>query len=331
MADILSQQEIDNLLSGIGKKEEPTAEVVREDRGGQEIALFDFRLPHSFSERQIQTFYAVHETFAESFGTYLISRLQTTVSIKITSVDQIFYSEYIAATSKPSCFYVFQVGGSEAKGVVEMSPSLVLAFIARLLGGTTEGHVKPRLLTRIEQNIIKGVVLRAISELEKAWATLSESKFSFERYESEGDFVQIAPRSEIVLVVLFELTIGDQQYPMSFCFRTFAMDDVLSKLNMQNCTNISGRSSGTQRSGAILRKLEATKIPAVCVLGESTLTMQQLMGLEPGDVLLTNTIVTNELKILIAGKTRAYGKPGVSNGKTAVRITHIVSDTDNKE
>lgn len=333
MAEILSQQEIDSLLSGIGTTNEAAATALSEGKiAEREVLQFDFRLPHRLSKRQLQTFKAVHENFAEAFGSYLISRLQTTVSVNVVSIDQIFYSEYILSTARPTCLYVFRIAGSEAMAAMELSPALVLAVIARLLGETTEGKVESRSITKIEQNIIKGVVLRVLSDLEKSWATIAEEKFKLERYETEGDFVQIAPSSEIVLVVSFELTIGTQKHVMNVCFPTFALEDVLTKLNTQNYSNVMRTAEHNEWSAAILKRLEATKIPSVCVLGETTLTLQQLMDLEPGDVLLTNTSITGELKVALGGKTRAYGKPGVSNGKTAVKITHIATlDTDNKE
>jgi flagellar motor switch protein FliM len=332
MAEILSQQEIDSLLSGIGTTNEATIEtLVEEKHAEREIVRFDFRLPHRLSKRQLQTFNAVHDNFAEAFGSFLVSRLQTTVSVNVVSVDQIFYSEYILSTARPSCLYVFRIDASDAMAVMELSPPLVLAIIARMLGGTTEGKIETRTITKIEQNIIRGVVLRALSDLEKSWATIVEQKFKLERYETEGDFIQIAPTSEIVLVVSLELTIGDQKHLMNVCFPTFALEDVLAKLNVQNYSNVSRSGDRNEWTRQILKKLEATKVPAVCMLGEATLTLQQLIALEPGDVLLTNTTITGDLKVMLGGRTRAYGRPGVSNGRTAVKISQIATDSEDRE
>lgn len=325
---MLSQQEIDSLLSGMSGKNEGGELLGEERQGEREIVRFDFRLPHRLSKRQLQTFNAVHDNFAEALSSYLVSRLQTTVLVKVVSVNQVFYSEYILSTSRPSCLYVFHIEGSEAMAVMELSPPLVLAVIARMLGGTTEGKVEARTITKIEQNIIRGIVLRALSDLEKSWATIADNTFKLERYETEGDFVQIAPTSAIVLVVAFEMTIGEQKHLMNVCFPTFALEDVLAKMNVQNYSSVSRTAEHHEWTDAILKKLETTRIPTMCMLGETTLTLQQLMELEPGDVLLTNTVITGELKVMVGEKTRAYGKPGVSNGKTAVKITHIASDTD---
>jgi flagellar motor switch protein FliM len=319
MAELLSQQEIDSLLSGTTAPEAAAADVPR-----REIVRFDFRLPHRLSKRQLQTFHAVHDSFGESFSSHLVARLQTTVTMGVVSVDQIFYSEYVLSTAKPSCLYVFRVGDSDAMAVMELSPQLVLAIIARLLGGTSEGKVQSRSITRIEQNIIKGIVMRALMDLAKAWQTITDTKFRLERYETEGDFMQIAPTSEIVLVVSFEITIGEQKHLMNICFPTFALEDVLAKLNVQNFGNVAKTAEHAEWTQSLLKKIESTTVPATCILGETQLTLQQLVELEVGDVLLTTTPINGELRVLLAGKERAKGRPGVLSGRKAVKITDVI-------
>ena len=85
---------------------------------------------------------------------------------------------------------------------------------------------------------MRGIVQRALTEIQRAWTTVAELTFKLERYEIEGDFVQIAPASEIVMVVSFEVSIGPQKYMMNLCFPTFALDDVLAKLNIQHFSGI---------------------------------------------------------------------------------------------
>ncbi|MBX2989620.1 MAG: flagellar motor switch protein FliM [Bacteroidetes bacterium] len=328
MAGILSQQEIDSLLSGMKKGDEATDANPGTDR---EILPFDFQIPNRISKRQLQALNAVYTTFAEAFGSYLLSSLQARVSVSVTDVQQMFYSQYLASTTKPSCLYVFRMGESEAQGVLELSPSLVLAVIARMLGGTADPNLPPRSITKIEQNITRGIVLRALADMDRAWATIIDRKFELERYETEGDFLQIAPTSEIVLVVSFELTIDGQPYTMNICLPTFAFEDILAKLHVQHSAGVDSSPGHTESRVVVMKTLETTRLPLVCMLGDTTLTVQQLMNLEPGDVLLTDTTTTSDLRIELDGTTRALGKPGISNGRAAVKLTQILSDTTNQE
>jgi flagellar motor switch protein FliM len=325
MSEILSQSEINGLLCGVPGGKTPSAEV---PRGERDVQTFDFRLPHRISKNQLRIFQAVHDSFSETFGTYLVSRLQTNVAIEVTSVDQLFYSEYVLSITSPSCLYVCRIGESNALMIMELSPSLVLAIVERLLGGASEGGREARLITRIEQSIVKGVVQRALSDLQRSWKTISELSFTLERYESEGDFAQIAPTSEIVLVVSLQVMMNEQKFPMSLCFPTFALGPVLARLNRQHFSSMAAEKSSGEWSKEILSKLGTTSLPAVAILGESTLTLGELLALEPGDILRTRIPVDGEVKVTIGDKPRLWGRPGVSGGKTAIKVTRISTGSE---
>ncbi len=332
MPEILSQQEIDSLLSGISfEQPAPAAPDEAEPAADREVITFDFRLPHRLSKNQLRTLQAVHESFAEAFSSYLIARLQTNVTISVSSVDQLFYSEYVLSVPSPSSLFIFRVAESDALAILELSPQLVLAMVARMLGGATEGEKKPRLITRIEQNIIRGIVQRALGDLQKAWKTIADLNFKQERYESEGDFAQIAPTSEIVLVVSFEIGIGDQRYLMNLCFPTFALENVLAKLNLQHYSGFSNTQGEGSWSGEILRKIGQTNVTAVGVLGTTSMTLRDLMALEPGAVMRTNIPANTEVQILIGSKARFMGRAGISNGQLAVKVTRCASDQTKAE
>lgn len=331
MAEILSQQEIDTLLSDLGGE----GNAAREQHASsgkeplREIVRFDFRMPRRLSSRQLQTFNTIHDNFAEALSSFLVSRLQTTASISVVSVDQMFYSEYVVATARPSCLYVFSIERMGAKAVMEFSPALLLAIISRMLGGTTENVVESRPITKIEQNIVKSIVQRSVSELQRAWSSIIESDFTLDRYETEADFIQIAPTSEIVLVVKLEVMLGEYRYGMSLCFPTLALEDVLASLQIQHLGHSQRSLEQKEWTSAILRTLETTKVPATCILGETTMTLQQLKELEVGDLLITNTPVNGEMRLMVGGRPRARGRPGISNGKVAMKITRIMVDSDN--
>ncbi len=325
MSEILSQSEINGLLSGVPGGKTPSAEVPKAER---DVQTFDFRLPHRISKNQLRIFQAVHDSFSETFGTYLVSRLQTNVAIEVTSVDQLFYSEYVLSITSPSCLYVCRIGESNALMIMELSPPLVLAIVERLLGGASEGGREARLITRIEQSIVKGVVQRALLDLQRSWKTISELSFTLERYESEGDFAQIAPTSEIVLVVSLQVMLNEQKFPMSLCFPTFALGPVLARLNRQHFSSMAAEKSSGGWSKEILAKLGTTSLPAMAILGESTLTLGELLALEPGDILRTGIPVDGEVKVTIGDKPRFWGRPGISGGKTAIKVTRISTGSE---
>ncbi len=331
MAEILSQKEIDSLLAGVSRDDDASSfeQSRSQEKDGRDVVTFDFRLPHRLSKNQLRTLHTIHESFSETFGSYLVGRLQSTVTIQVTSVDQLFYSEYVLSIASPSSLYVFRIKESDALAILELSPELVLAMVARLLGGTAEPEKKSRTITKIEQSIVQGVIEKALATLQKAWKTISPLTFGFDRYESEGEFAQIAPASEIVLVVSFEVTIGDSKYLMNLCFPTFALDDVLAKINTQYFSGVESISKSNKSSKVILNNLEETKIAVRGILGETSISLQDLIELSEGDVLTTPVPITGEMEFVVGGKKRLLGKPGISNNRYSIKITRMHSNSDN--
>ncbi|MBW7886934.1 MAG: flagellar motor switch protein FliM [Bacteroidetes bacterium] len=325
MADLLSQQDIDNLLAGInsGSVAMSSEEQTKPEAKGtdKDAVTFDFRLPHRLSKNQMRTLQAIHESFAESFSSYLISRLQTTVNITLASIDQLFYSEFVLSIGNPSSLFVFRIVENDALAVLEISPQLALSMVSRLLGGPIGKEKKARLLTEIEQTIVRGITQRAVADLQKAWKTIAPLTFQIERYETEGEFIQIAPASEIVLLVSLEVTVGDQKFMMNVCFPTFALEDELTKINTQGAAaGIAINNSKKEWSNILAQKVTQTEVSVSAVLGNASITMKEFLRLEIGDVVKTNISINGDVQLNIGGATRFYGKPGASNGHLAIRI-----------
>jgi flagellar motor switch protein FliM len=162
MAELLSQQEIDQLLNTVktGAEKQVPQEVEKV------IIPYDFRLPNRISKNQLRTLRNIHETFSESISSFLMTKLQTIIGINIISVDQIYYSEYVLSVSNPACLYTFDIKGTDIKGILEISPELALTLVDRLLGGNGKGEVQAKLITPIEQRVLFIFVEKVLQELQ---------------------------------------------------------------------------------------------------------------------------------------------------------------------
>lgn len=331
MADVLSQHEIDSLLSEMTSGRIDVDDVLDGKLAKGDISNYDFRRPNRISKNQVRTLQTVHESFAEVFGYYLVSKLQTVVSITVTSVDQLFYSEFILSVSNPSCLYVFDIEGTDGSGIFEISPQLALTVVEKLLGGSGESQSKARTITPIEQSVIRNVVEHALSDMRNAWRSIADLKFKFQRLEMEADFVQIAPSSEIVVVVSFDVNIGVHTFLMNLCFPTFALEEILARLNRQQVTTTSVSQSPKrvrENMQVLNQQISTTFLPIIAELGKTSLSVRELMDLKEGDVIKMDKRVTDEIEVSIAGRRKLAARPGSVEGKKAVRVTRFLKEED---
>jgi len=330
MPEILSQQEIDSLLAGLTAGKSP-GEIIS-NREQKEVVPYEFRRPSRVSKNQIRTIQTIHQSFAEMLGYHLTSRLQTPVTIQVENIEQLFYSEYILSIEKPSVIFILSAGEGKGDIIFELGIELGFVLIERLLGGSGvsafDGKKKmTRALTQIEQSLIRGIIERSCTELEKAWSVVDTYKFKISKYESDPDIVQIAPASEIVLVISFIVSLADKSFRMSMCYPVFVIEDSLSKMTLQKFMGVK-RQTPEEYSKYIAERIKTTKVPVSVELGQAEISIEEILNLNVGDVILLNTGVDSEVKIFIAGKLKLYGKPGVFNGKKAVKVTRISNNEE---
>ncbi len=330
MSEVLSQKEIDRVLSGINSgeiKEDSISEALSQ----KEIYEYDFRRPTRVSKDQLKIIRTLHENFAELFGFFLTSRLQTMATVDMLAVDQLRYSEYSLSIANPCVVYIFDIKQTEGKAIIEMTPDLVFMIVERLLGGNGGKAATPRAITAIEQKIVSPIIEKALVNLAASWKPIEELDLKLAGFESNSDFVQIAPAGEIVLVISFEIKIGEDTFLMNLCYPSFALEDIIAKLSVQFYNT---KVSNTNKDAAftkINKQLLNTTMEIKAELGKAKLSIKELMDLEEGDVLYLDNNIESDIPIYVQSRLKYYGRPGTIDGRLAVRISREIEKEIEKE
>jgi len=254
-----------------------------------------------------------------------VTKLQTVVNVNVTSVDQIYYSEYVLSVSNPACLFTFDIKNTDVKGILEYNNDLAVSLVDKLLGGNGLGTKQTKVITPIEQKVLRVVVERVMQDLRKAWQTVDDFDFSIERFEPDIDFAQITSQSESVLLLSFEILIGEQSYLMNICFATFAFDNILARLSTQKLSSIRAtKYYGVTAKEVLTNHLSKTLLPLKIELGTATLSIKEIMEMQKGDIIRLNNKVSDDPKVRTGNKLLFYGRPGVANNHKAIKITNKV-------
>ena len=315
MSELLSQQEIDLLLKSGGTQ----APAIVND---SEIIPYDFRLPNRITKSQLRTIRNIHENFAESLSSFLVTKLQTIVNIKVTTVDQIYYSEYVLSVPNPGCLYTFQIKNTDIKGILELNTDLALTLVDRLLGGNGSSVKQNKVITIIEQKVLTSIVEKIMLDLKKTWHVIDNFEFIPDKFEPDIDFVQLTSPNESVLLISFELSFGESTYLMNLCFATFAFDSILAKMSTQKLASIRPKNREGLSAQEILKQhLSETLLPISVELGQSSISLNDLIELKQGDVIVLENKVQDEHIVRVNNKIAFYGHPGTANNHKAIKIT----------
>lgn len=326
MAEVLSQQEIDLLLNNVKGGEEQVSDFTSSDIAAQP---FDFRLPNRISKSQLRVLKNIHENFSESFASYLVTKIQTIVNVSVSTVDQLYYSEYVLSVSNPACLFLLDIRGTDVKGILEITPELALALVDRLLGGSGTGVKQSKIITPIEQKVIQVVVEKIMQDLKKAWAIIENFEFIIDRFEADIDFAQITSQNESVLLISFEVSIAEQSFMMNLAFATYALDTILAKLSSKKLSSIRPvKYNGVSSQELIANNLYKTMLPVTVELGSAKLKLNDLIDLKNGDIIKLETKISDEYPVKVANKELFYGRPGTINKNKAIKITRRVLDNE---
>ncbi len=331
MNEVLSQDEIDQLLTAISSGDtEP--EDFRPVNDTRKIKIYDFKRPDKFSKEQIRTVSIMHETFARLTTTSLSAQLRSMVHVHVASVDQLTYEEFIRSIPTPTTLAVINMDPLKGNAILEIDPAVTFSMIDRLFGGTGQGTKVQRDLTDIEQSVMEGIIVRILANMREAWTQVIDLRPRLGQIETNPQFAQIVPPSEMVVLVTLETKVGDEEGMMNFCIPYITIEPIISKLSSQFWFSSVRRSSTTQYLGVLKEKLSSVDMDVVAEIGTIQLPIRDVLSLHVGDVVrLSNVRVGDPLTLSVGNKKKFLCQPGVIGKKMAVQIIGKLDEPETEE
>ena len=330
MPDVLSQAEIDALLQGV-MDGSVDAEAAKSEADTRKIKVYDFKRPDKFSKDQIRTLYMLHESFARQLNTYLSTHLRTLVSVDVASVEQLTYQEFVQSVANPSFISVLGVPPLKGNIILEFDIAIALAYIDRVFGGDGNTQIKTRVLTEIEDAVMRRFVTSAMSHFKDAWSNVTPMNPFLETTESNPQFMQIVTPSEMVVIITLQVRIGDIEGIMNICIPYLVLEPIMSKLTTTFWVASSISKSDSENQMAVIQsKLEKTEVNFIVEVGEVEITIKEFLMLGFGDVLQLGTKVNDDLPCRVGSNAKFYCRPGTFGKKMAVQITRVVDPEEDE-
>jgi flagellar motor switch protein FliM len=241
----------------------------------------------------------VHETFARQLSTVLATTLRAGASCSFGKVEQLTYDEYIRALPNPSYMVILSLNPLPGAALMQFPLPITFAAIDRLLGGTGDAASPKRPLTEIEQNLMRSVVDRAMRELEYAYETLVRVESEIVQQEFNPQFAQIAAPSDMVLVVSFDLRIGDKNGTATICVPFATMMPVLESLASQSLFQDQRGEDPIVWQQKLDMALQTVPVEMCVRFHSVALTSSEIVGLQVGDVVPLNHGVDEPVRVSV--------------------------------
>jgi len=327
--DVLSQAEVESLLSAMDGRESDVIADAATSRIKQreKISPYDFKRPERVGKEQMRSLQTMHEGFGRNFGASLSALLRTIVELKLTSVDQLTYSEFVFSLENPTCFNLINAAPLEGQLILDINLSLLFPIIDRLLGGgnDTGGPALRRPLTEIELRLVSRITDLFCKEMKSAWETVLELDLAIDRVESNPQLVQIVPPNEVVVLISFELTIGDARGMMNLCIPFNSIERISTRLSANSWVSYGKKSATPENIKRISNQLSEALVEVVVDLAETSISTSDLIGLRVGDIIATEKDVERPLVVSIEGQPKFHAQAGAFKGRKAIQVVGQIS------
>lgn len=331
MAEILSQEEIDALLEVVDDDSDDSAasSKLEELEDKRDIVVYDFKRPNRVSKEQLRSIKGIHDKLARNLASQISSMMRSIVEIKLHSVDQMTYGEFLMSLPSPTSFNVFSIKPLDGNCVLEINPSIAFPMIDRLLGGQGDSFDTLRELTEIELNLLDSILRIIMQRLKESWMNVSEIYPSVEAKESSPNVVQIVSQNEIVIMVVMEIIIGNSSGMVNICYPVVHLESILSRL--ANRDIMMGETSAKKSRNKELKTLIGrAEVIYEAMLGKTFINVSEFLELKQGDILKLDRSADDKALVAIDKKEVFLAQVGLHRFRKSIKILELIK-TDKDE
>ena len=339
MSQVLTQTEVDALLSAVAEGSVETGGAEGASQQGSSLANFGEATPSDSEitpydltnqDRVIRgrmpTLDIIYERFIRLYRMSLSNSLRKIATISIISTDLLKFGEFVNTLPIPSCMCIMRFESLRGPALLVFESKLAYALVDSFFGGTDRPYTKieGKEFTRIELSIMRKVMDLAIKDLEEAWTPVHKVDISFLRTEVNPQFVGVVPPSDVIISTTFEVELENASGTISLVIPYSTIEPIKNKLNASFQTELDRVDK--EWTAKMEEHLRNTDINVRVNLGSAAITVGDLVNLNIGDIIPLAQDADGELPVLVEGVPKFKCFLGVSRGNRAVQVTRFVED-----
>ncbi len=326
MGEVLSQNEIDNLLAALSTGELDVDSIP--DAEEKQVRNYDFGRPTKFSKEHLRTLEIIFEHYGRLISTNLPVYLRKNVQVSVASSETVTFNEFSNALSNPVILGIVNFEPLNGNIIMDLATNIAYAMIDRMLGGTGATLDKMRDFSEIEMTIVQRILIMMVNLLHEPWKNVVDISPLLQRVETNPQFAQIIAPNEMIAIVTLNLKIGDVEGFMNICLPFITLEDVMDKLNTKYWFSTMQELRDENYQEYIESMIRRVDIPVRAVLGTTTISVSDFMNLQVGDCIRLDTKVENDMDIYVGNIRKFTALPGSESDSYAVRVTSVLREEE---
>ena len=324
MSDVLSQNEIDNLLKALSSGEVDVDEMKKANE--VQVKEYDFARPSKFSKEHLRTLEIIYDNYGRLLSTNLPIYLRKNIQVEVMNSEAVTYMEFSNALSNPVLLGIIDFEPLKGNIIMEMATKLGYAIIDRMLGGEGEPLEKTREFSEIELLIIERVMTSCVELMREPWENVLDVNPRLERIETNPQFAQIISPSEMIAIVTINIKIGEVEGLINLCLPYITLEPVMDRLNTKFWYSNMQDKTEEAYTGDIEGLISKALVPVTAILGSSSISVSDFASIQPGDIIRLDRKVDDELDVYVGDIKKFTALPGSSGKNYAVRVTSVIRE-----
>lgn len=326
MGEVLSQNEIDSLLKALSTGEFDVEEM--KDKEEKQVKNYDFTRPTKFSKEHLRTLEIIFEHYGRLLQTNLPVYLRKSVQVEVMSSEAVTYQEFSNALSNPVLLCMVSMEPLPGTIIMDLAENVGYAIVDRMLGGLGNPLDKTREFSEIELLILERVIYTCVNLLREPWGNVCEIRPKLERIETNSQYAQIVSPTEMIALITLNLKIGDVEGLMNICLPFLTLESVMDRLNTKSWYSNLQERDETVYADTIESLISRVQIPIKAVLGNSSISVDDFINLQVGDIIRLDRNIEEDLNIYVGNIKKFTALPGAAGDNYAVRITSVIREDE---
>ena len=326
MGEVLSQNEIDNLLAALSAGELDVDKM--QDSEEKKVKDYDFSRPTKFSKEHLRTLEIIFEHYSRLISTNLPVYLRKNVQVTVASSETNTFSEFTNALSSPVILGIVNFAPLNGTIILDLATNLGYAMLDRMLGGSGLPLEKSRDFSEIELTIIEKILVMFTQLLRDPWKNVIDISPLLQRMETNPQFAQVIAPNDMVAIVTLNMKIGDVEGFMNICLPFFTLEDIMDKLNTKYWFSTMQENHDENYESYIESLIRKVDIPIRAVLGKSIISVNDFVNLQVGDGIRLDSKVDDDMNVYVGNIRKFTALPGADKDSYAVRITSVIREEE---
>ncbi|MDR5658258.1 flagellar motor switch protein FliM [Serpentinicella sp. ANB-PHB4] len=327
MSDVMSQNEIDDLLKALNSGEVDVDEIT-EDKQEKQVKPYDFKSPKKLAKDQLRTLQIIHENFSRSLNTFLSGYLRSYVQAEVFSVEELSYHEFSNSIVNPAVLSIVNFEPLTGQIMMDLSPTIAFTLIDRILGGSGKSFDEVRTFTEIETTLIKKITRQILELMIDPWENVIELDPKLDKIETNSQFAQLVSPNETIALITLSLKIGDIEGMLHICIPHIVIEPIIDKLSTKFWFSSISKTVTDEDKKTLQHRVEKSNVTLSAQLGSTEITVKDFLELQLGDVIPLDQFLTEELEVYVGDQLKYYGMPGTMKSKLAVKLAQVIKKGD---